>query len=98
MTTPGDWDDEQADGAFRPFVNDDQSGVERDAFGRDDRGRRAKGDIQPGDHPDDVNPEDRPEAPGGGTPIPPFEVPRGRLGRGEPGRPRTRPGRGGGRP
>ena len=26
MTTPGDWDDEQADGAFRPFVNDDQSG------------------------------------------------------------------------
>ncbi len=75
MTTPGDWDDEQADGAFRPFVNDDQSGVERDAFGRDDRGRRAKGDIQPGDHPDDVNPEDRPEAPGGGTPIPPVEVP-----------------------
>ncbi len=73
MTTPGDWDDEQADGAFRPFVNDDQSGVERDAFGRDDRGRRAKGDIQPGDHPDDVNPEDRPEAPGGGTPIPPIE-------------------------
>lgn len=71
--TGGDWDDEQADGAFRPFVNDDQSGVERDAFGRDDRGRRAKGDIQPGDHPDDVNPEDRPEAPGGGTPIPPAE-------------------------
>jgi dihydrofolate synthase/folylpolyglutamate synthase len=69
--TGGDWDDEQADGAFRPFVNDDQSGVERDAFGRDDRGRRAKGDIEPGDHPDDVNPEDRPEAPGGGTPIPP---------------------------
>ena len=66
----GDWDDEAADGAFRPFVNDDQSGVERDAFGRDDRGRRAKGDIQPGDNPDDVNPEDRPEAPGGGTPIP----------------------------
>lgn len=69
MTT-GDWDDEQADGAFRPFVNDDQSGVERDAFGRDDRGRRAKGDIEAGDHADDVNPEDRPEAPGGGTPIP----------------------------
>jgi dihydrofolate synthase / folylpolyglutamate synthase len=64
MTTGG-WDEEQA-----PFVNDDQSGVERDAFGRDDRGRRAKGDIQPGDNPDDVNPEDRPEAPGGGTPIP----------------------------
>ncbi len=73
--TGGDWDDEQADGAFRPFVNDDQSGVERDAFGRDDRGRRAKGDIQPGDHPDDVHPEDRPEAPGGGTPIPPAEAP-----------------------
>ena len=71
MTTGDDWDDEQADGAFRPFLNDDQSGVERDAFGRDDRGRRAKGDIQPGDHPDDVHPEDRPEAPGGGTPIPP---------------------------
>ena len=34
MTTGG-WDEEQ-----RPFVNDDQSGVERDAFGRDDRGRR----------------------------------------------------------
>ena len=49
--------------------------MERDAFGRDDRGRRAKGDIQPGDHPDDVNPEDRPEAPGGGTPIPSAEVP-----------------------
>jgi len=64
MTTGG-WDEEQA-----PFVNDDQSGVERDAFGRDDRGRRAKGDIQPGDNADDVNPEDRPEAPGGGTPIP----------------------------
>ncbi|MGI8590001.1 MAG: hypothetical protein ACR2M5_03315, partial [Nakamurella sp.] len=61
--TSGGWDEEQA-----PFVNDDQSGVERDAFGRDDRGRRAKGDIQPGDNPDDVNPEDRPEAPGGGTP------------------------------
>jgi dihydrofolate synthase/folylpolyglutamate synthase len=74
MTT-GDWDDERADGAFRPFVNDDQSGVERDAFGRDDRGRRAKGDIEPGDHPDDVNPEDRPEAPGGGTPIPPAHDP-----------------------
>jgi len=65
MTTGG-WDEEQA-----PFLNDDQSGVERDAFGRDDRGRRSKGDIQPGDNPDDVNPEDRPEAPGGGTPIPP---------------------------
>ena len=64
MTTGG-WDEEQ-----RPFLNDDQSGVERDAFGRDDRGRRAKGDIEPGDNPDDVNPEDRPEAPGGGTPIP----------------------------
>ena len=61
----GSWDEEQA-----PFLNDDQSGVERDAFGRDDRGRRAKGDIQPGDNQDDVNPEDRPEAPGGGTPIP----------------------------
>ncbi len=71
--TGRDWDDEQAEGASRPFLNDDQSGVERDAFGRDDRGRRAKGDIQPGDHPDDVNPEDRPEAPGGGTPIPPAE-------------------------
>jgi dihydrofolate synthase/folylpolyglutamate synthase len=67
MTTGG-WDEEQ-----RPFINDDQSGVERDAFGRDDRGRRAKGDIEPGDNPDDVNPEDRPEAPGGGTPIPPEE-------------------------
>lgn len=73
MTGREEWDDEAADGAFRPFVNDDQSGVERDAFGRDDRGRRAKGDIQSGDHPDDVNPEDRPEAPGGGTPIPPSE-------------------------
>ena len=68
MTTGG-WDEEQ-----RPFVNDDQSGVERDAFGRDDRGRRAKGDIEPGDNPDDVNPEDRPEAPGGGTPIPPADA------------------------
>ncbi len=66
--TSGGWDEEQA-----PFVNDDQSGVERDAFGRDDRGRRAKGDIQPGDNPDDVNPEDRPEAPGGGTPIPSID-------------------------
>lgn len=71
--TREEWDDEKADGAVRPFTSDDQSGVERDAFGRDDRGRRAKGDIQPGDHPDDVNPEDRPEAPGGGTPIPPVE-------------------------
>lgn len=69
MTTGG-WDEEQ-----RPFINDDQSGVERDAFGRDDRGRRAKGDIEPGDNPDDVNPEDRPEAPGGGTPIPPADDP-----------------------
>ncbi len=67
MTTGG-WDEEQ-----RPFINDDQSGVERDAFGRDDRGRRAKGDIEPGDNADDVNPEDRPEAPGGGTPIPPAD-------------------------
>jgi len=68
-----EWDDEQADGAFRPFVTDDQSGVERDAFGKDDRGRRAKGDIQPGDYPDDINPEDRPEAPGGGTRIPQLD-------------------------